>query len=293
MAPYLTLGFVLAGLMHAFVPRKMVAKHLGDESVASSVKGAVVGVPLPLCSCGVIPTGIGMRKRGRKSCRDDIVSDLDTAGPEWIRFLLLTASSDGSLPSSARLRHLSAGSQAEIAVLLFGKKSAADEHWMKFHQPAEDALQDKREKQPLGRKLIEGGRFAFIDLFGDIALWLVIGILIAAGISLAVTEGVLLGDDWSGIACHAVDDALRIARFMFVRTASVPIAAVLMTKGISAGAAFVFLMDRTGNKRGHDGDYPARDGKPRARTLLRFDCRIGAAVRIGTGLSYRYDGLDD
>ena len=64
MSPYLLLGFLLAGLMHEFVPGTVYTKHLGDRSLRSVVLAALFGVPLPLCSCGVIPTAMGIRKEG-------------------------------------------------------------------------------------------------------------------------------------------------------------------------------------------------------------------------------------
>ena len=65
MAPYLILGFIFAGLLHVFVPRQTVARHLRwQHPVRAVVKAAVLGVPLPLCSCGVVPTAMGLRKRG-------------------------------------------------------------------------------------------------------------------------------------------------------------------------------------------------------------------------------------
>jgi hypothetical protein len=240
MAPYLILGFVLAGLMHAFVPRKTVAKHLGSESVMSAIKGALVGVPLPLCSCGVIPTGIGMRKRG--ASRAATVSFLISTPQTGVDSIIVTYGFFGWIFAIFRpIAAFVSGIVGGIAVLLFGKDSAVDEHWLKLHKESEDALQDQREKMPLSRKLIEGGRFAFIDLLGDIALWLVIGILIAAAISLAVPD-----DFFSETIGKGLPSMLLMMLFglpLYVcSTASVPIAAVLMAKGISAGAAFVFLM---------------------------------------------------
>lgn len=64
MAPYLLLGFFFAGLLRAFVPRKLFRKHLAGNDMKSVVKAAALGIPLPLCSCGVIPTTVGLRKEG-------------------------------------------------------------------------------------------------------------------------------------------------------------------------------------------------------------------------------------
>ena len=64
MSPYLLLGFLLAGLMHEFVPGTLYTRYLGDRSLRSVVLAALFGVPLPLCSCGVIPTAMGIRREG-------------------------------------------------------------------------------------------------------------------------------------------------------------------------------------------------------------------------------------
>ena len=64
MSPYLLLGFLLAGLMHAFVPGKFYSRYLSRKSFRSVLNAALLGIPLPLCSCGVIPTAMSLRKEG-------------------------------------------------------------------------------------------------------------------------------------------------------------------------------------------------------------------------------------
>ena len=64
MAPYLLLGFLLAGLMHEFVPKSLSQRYLSGRSMKSVLWAALFGVPLPLCSCGVIPTAMGLRREG-------------------------------------------------------------------------------------------------------------------------------------------------------------------------------------------------------------------------------------
>lgn len=63
-APYVLFGFFAAGLLKAYLPEQMVAKHLGKNSTASVLKASLFGIPLPLCSCGVIPAAIELRKHG-------------------------------------------------------------------------------------------------------------------------------------------------------------------------------------------------------------------------------------
>ena len=64
MSPFLLLGFLLAGLMHAFIPGKFYAKYLSGNGLRSVINAAILGIPLPLCSCGVIPTAMSLRKEG-------------------------------------------------------------------------------------------------------------------------------------------------------------------------------------------------------------------------------------
>ena len=64
MAPYLMLGFFIAGLLRTFVPRTVYSRHLSPRDMKSVVKAAAIGIPLPLCSCGVIPTSVSLRKEG-------------------------------------------------------------------------------------------------------------------------------------------------------------------------------------------------------------------------------------
>ena len=63
-APWLLLGLFVAGMMKAFVPSQLMAKHLGKPGLMSTVKAALFGAPLPLCSCGVIPAAVGLRRSG-------------------------------------------------------------------------------------------------------------------------------------------------------------------------------------------------------------------------------------
>lgn len=63
-SPYILFGFLAAGLLKSFLPEETVARHLGRNSTAAVIKASLFGVPLPLCSCGVIPAAIGLRKQG-------------------------------------------------------------------------------------------------------------------------------------------------------------------------------------------------------------------------------------
>lgn len=64
MSPYLLLGFLLAGLMHAFIPGTIYSKYLAKPNMRSVILAALFGIPLPLCSCGVLPTAMSLRREG-------------------------------------------------------------------------------------------------------------------------------------------------------------------------------------------------------------------------------------
>ena len=90
MAPYLLLGFFIAGVLHVFVPQKFYANYLSRNNKLSVVWAALLGVPLPLCSCGVIPTAIGLRNE--KASKGAIASFLIATPQTGIDSILATFS---------------------------------------------------------------------------------------------------------------------------------------------------------------------------------------------------------
>ena len=90
MAPYLLLGFFIAGVLHVFVPQRFYANYLSQNNKFSVVWAALLGVPLPLCSCGVIPTAIGLRNE--KASKGAIASFLIATPQTGIDSILATFS---------------------------------------------------------------------------------------------------------------------------------------------------------------------------------------------------------
>ena len=104
MAPYLLLGFFIAGLLYAFIPQKLFAKHLKTPGFKSVLYSTLLGIPLPLCSCGVLPTTVSLRKSGasRGACTSFLISTPQTG----VDSILATYSLLGCrLRSFVRLRH--------------------------------------------------------------------------------------------------------------------------------------------------------------------------------------------
>jgi len=232
MAPYLILGFFFAGLLHLLFPKKRVRKYMGQNSFKSIFNAALFGVPLPLCSCGVIPTGISFYKHG--ASKASTVSFLISTPQTGIDSIFVTYSMLG-LPM-AIIRPVVA-----FITGLFGGLVTK-----KIDPEKEEAVPENNEEDneiPKGffPKLKEMFRYSFIDFLQDISNWLIIGLLIAALIS------VLIPDDF--FADKIPNDFLGMLSILIISipvyicaTASVPVAAVLMLKGLSPGAALVLLM---------------------------------------------------
>lgn len=64
MSPYLLFGFLVAGILSAWVPADLIERHLGGRGLWPTLKASLLGIPLPICSCGVIPVAVGLRRHG-------------------------------------------------------------------------------------------------------------------------------------------------------------------------------------------------------------------------------------
>ena len=233
MSPFLLLGFLLAGLMHAFIPNRLYTHYMSGNSLKSVIYAALFGVPLPLCSCGVIPTAMSMRKEG--ASKGATVSFLIATPQTGVDSIFATYSLLG-LPF-AIIRPIVAFCTAIIgghAVNLFNKEAAtAVEH---------TTQRDYSEKHhTFLERLIEALRYGFVEMMGDIGKWLVIGLIIAGLITTFVPQSffsVFAGNYFMSILL-----VLCISIPMYVcATGSIPIAVALMMKGLTPGAALVLLM---------------------------------------------------
>ena len=180
MAPWLLLGFTFAGLLHVFMPGGSIRKYMGGRNLKSVVYAALLGVPLPLCSCGVIPTGISFHKEG--ASKGATVSFLISTPQTGVDSILATYSMLG-LPF-ALLRPFVAFFSGIFGGVITNLASKDEE--IKAVEPPII----KSEEIEKGGKLRKMVKYAFLDFLMDIADWLIIGFAIAALIS------VLLPDDF-------------------------------------------------------------------------------------------------
>lgn len=233
MSPYLLLGFLLAGLMHSFIPGKYLTRHLSSPDFRSVLKAAAIGIPLPLCSCGVIPTAMSLRKEG--ASKGAVTSFLIATPQTGVDSILATYSLMG-LPF-AIVRPLA----ALVASLVGGALATlADDANAITPDSQTDCAKDCHDLSLMG-KMREALHYAFVEMMQDIGKWLAIGILVAGLITIAVPDN--LFDAFRGDTTASMLLVLAISIPMYLcATGSIPIAVALMLKGLTPGAAMVLLM---------------------------------------------------
>ncbi|RJP60579.1 MAG: permease [Candidatus Auribacter fodinae] len=234
MAPYLLFGFFMAGLLSIFISPELVERHLGGKTFWSTFKAALFGVPLPLCSCGVIPVAASLRRHG--ASRGATTAFLLSTPQTGVDSILVTFSLLG--PVFAVFRPLA----ALIGGILGGTLINAFEHEssnMADSEPKhckESCCSSGKKSNRIKRVFSYG----FITLPRDIARSLVIGLILAGIISAVIPDNYFMGIFGTGILSMIVMMLCGIPLYVCA-TASVPIAVALMAKGISPGAAWVFL----------------------------------------------------
>jgi len=227
MAPFLLLGFLFAGILKVVVPPNLMTKYLGKNNTASVINASLLGVPLPLCSCGVLPAGISLYKNG--ASKGSAVSFLISTPQTGVDSILVTWSMLG-LPF-ALLRPIVAFITGVIGGLMTNKIDKSQKN-----EPSDTTV---AAKQSFSLKKIL--HYAFVEMVADIAKWLVVGLLIAALITVVIPDNFFGDYNLSGITGMLIILLVSIPLYICA-TSSVPIAAVLLLKGLSPGALLVFLM---------------------------------------------------
>ncbi len=238
MSPYLLFGYLFAGVLHIFIDTKTVSRHLGKGSFFSVIKASLFGIPLPLCSCSVIPAAMSLRREG--ASRGAVLSFLISAPTTGIDSIFATYSLLGMLfmvyrVAASFITGVFAGIIANIFIR--EKDIPAPRDLPKCKMCDEEKDHDHGVLHKIGGVL----RYAFGDILGDTGKPLITGILIGGVIAFFLPEefiGTYLG---SGIKAIIVMLIAGIPMYVCA-TASIPIAAALLMKGINPGAAFAFLV---------------------------------------------------
>ncbi len=233
MAPYLLLGFFVAGVLYAFVPAKFYRNHLSQPGPWAVIKAALIGVPLPLCSCGVLPTAVSLRRNG--ASRGASTSFLIATPQTGVDSIAATYSLLG--PAFAIIRPVAALVTAFIGGMMVNheEKSCASEC------DAEVDTIDAPTSHGFIQKMCDALRYGFVEMIQNIGKWLIIGLVIAAAITVFVPDGFFTF--FASYPIISMIAVVIVAVPMYVcSTGSIPIALSLMLKGLSPGAAFVLLM---------------------------------------------------
>jgi len=238
MAVYLLLGFLLAGLLYAFFPEEKVIKHLGRRNIKSVVNAAIFGIPLPLCSCGVIPAALSLKRQGASD--GATVSFLISTPATGADSILATYGLMGPLFAVFRpVATFISGLLGGTLVNFFQRQGVRETNPKIINSKLWD--EEGEHKHSLGEKLRTTFTYGFFDLLKSIGKWVVWGALIAGVISYTIPasliERYLKSDFLSMLAMLIVGIPLYVCA-----TGSIPIAASLMIKGLSPGASLVFLM---------------------------------------------------
>ncbi|MFI3242687.1 MAG: SO_0444 family Cu/Zn efflux transporter [Akkermansia sp.] len=250
MSFYMVIGLLFTGFLHAFIKEAWIKNQLGGKSVSSSVKAAVVGVPLPLCSCGVVPMAVYLREQG--ASKGAVMSFLTSTPQTGIDSLIASYGMLG--PVFAIYRALAAFVSGIITGLLtelFDKEVKQKASCCCCHSKKEEPVaktsccchSHEAKKTPsqmgIAERCVEMFRFAFVEFLDKITVNFILGLLIAALIATLIPADLfeMISNPWCAMLL-----ALAIGIPMYVcSTASIPIALSLMMKGFSPGAAFVFL----------------------------------------------------
>lgn len=237
MAPYLIFGFLVAGLLSVFISPELVEKHLGGRGLWPVFKAALFGIPLPLCSCGVIPVGASLRRHG--ASRGAATSFLISTPQTGVDSILVTYSLLGPIfaivrPVAALISGVFGGG---MATLFTEKEDGRDPERIRA-EACNASCCSPEEASP---RLMRALRYGFVTLPQDIGRSLLLGLLIAGIIGALVPEDLFAGYLGQGLGAMLLMLVVGIPLYVCA-TGSVPIAAAILAKGISPGAVLVFLM---------------------------------------------------
>lgn len=253
MAPYLLFGFAVAGLLHWLIRKELVQRWLGKPGMGTVVRASVLGVPMPLCSCSVIPVAASLRKSG--ASRGATASFLSSTPQTGIDSILATYALLGGVFTIVRVVvAFISGFVSGLLVDLFAKETPT-----KFVPSgvslkaapikAQASRLDLSNLTPLAtppanepkRNFGSALRYGLITLPADLASALITGLLLAGLITTLMPESWLSGTLGSGIIAFVIATLISLPLYVCA-TASIPMAYALMTAGLSPGAALIFLI---------------------------------------------------
>jgi uncharacterized membrane protein YraQ (UPF0718 family)/regulator of protease activity HflC (stomatin/prohibitin superfamily) len=296
--PYLLAGFFIAGLLKVLIPERWIYRYLGQDNMRSVFLASLFGVPIPLCSCSVIPTAISLRSSGasKGATTSFLISTpetgVDSIGVTYalmdpimtiVRPLsaLLTAFFSGTMVNGIVKRGWDDQAEPEV------EKSSCCAQKESEHEHDGQTGTDSNWPKPV-QVVQKAARYAFGPLMADLTPWFIIGILLSGLIALVVPDnffGDTLPNGWlSMVAMLFIGTPLYICA-----TASTPVAAVLIAKGLDPGAALVLLLAGPATNLATIAVVRGFLGR---RVLMAYLGSIAAcSLAFGVGLNFLYDWL--
>ena len=286
-APWLLLGYFLAGVIKQVIPGAWVEKQLASPGMLSIVKGAFIGAPLPLCSCGVIPAALAVRKAGAsKGATSAFLVATPETGVDSISFsyAILGPVFTIARPIAALISAIIAG----IAVSWFD----AEAERIPAAPTSGNCCGGKKNavavEPGFAVKMISAVNYGYGNMIADTAKWLVIGLAAATLITAMVPQSFFLA--WGdGVLAMLVMVLVGLPMYICA-TASTPVAASLLFAGVSPGAALVFMLTGPATNIATMGVIREQLG---TRSLLAYLAGvIGSAVLSGLVLNELFAAFD-
>ncbi len=244
---FILFGLLVAGLLKMFLSTQYVARHLGEGRFSSVFKAALFGIPIPLCSCGVLPAAASLKKQGANngattaflistpesgvdsiSITYALIDPIMTVARPLVAFV--TAMTAGVLENLIDPPGLTKGRNENGACPVDNCCSGED------CEP-----EDHASHHTFAEKFRAGIRYAGVDLWGDLAGWFVAGLLLAGVISALIPDALIGSYLGGGLFSMLLMLVVGVPLYICA-TASTPIAAAMILKGVSPGAALVFLL---------------------------------------------------
>ena len=244
---YVMFGILVAGMLRIFLSPGTVARHLGRGRFRSVFKASLLGIPIPLCSCGVLPAAASLRKQGaNKGATTAFLISTPESGVDSVAltYALLDPVMTIARPAAAFATATAAG----LSENLLSKEDDPSVVHPDLSCPIDGCCdgqeclpQDHRSHHSFLEKFRAGLSYALNDLWNDMAVWFLVGILLAGLITALIPADVLTRYLGGGLPSMLIMLAAGIPLYICA-TASTPIAAALILKGVSPGAALVFLL---------------------------------------------------
>jgi uncharacterized protein len=240
-AIYILFGLTISGMLRVYLNPDKVAHHLGRGRFRSVFKAALLGIPIPLCSCGVVPAALSLKKQGANN--GATTAFLISTPESGVDSIAVTYALMDPIMTIAR--PVAAFFTATVAGILENTIGSKNQNPASLVDAGTEPCcgNHHHHEAPPGfmQKLMFGLKYALIEFWGDLAGWFLVGIVVAGVITSTIPDDIFARYFGSGLTAMLLMLALGIPLFICA-TASTPIAAALILKGVSPGAALVFLL---------------------------------------------------